>query len=122
MSTTRLVVIGASAGGVSALLALSASLPRRIPAPVLIVLHIGANPSVLPSLLSAHGNNPAVHAQDGERLKKGTLYVAPPERVPREPAIRVDMSSASPATRPHSQGRGSLLASRPMPVAISRRP
>jgi two-component system chemotaxis response regulator CheB len=76
----RLVVVGASAGGVAALLALSAGLPRGFPAPVLIVLHIGANQSVLPALLSAHGNNRAVHAEEGERLQDGTLYVAPPDQ------------------------------------------
>jgi two-component system chemotaxis response regulator CheB len=76
----RLVVLGASAGGVTALLSLCARLPRGFPAPVLIVLHIGANPSVLPSLLAAHGNNPSVHAEDGQPLEDGILYVAPPDQ------------------------------------------
>jgi two-component system chemotaxis response regulator CheB len=79
VSPSRLVVVGASAGGVAALLELSASLPHNLPAPVLVVLHIGANPSVLPSLLSAHGHNRAVHAQEGQRLEDGVLYVAPPD-------------------------------------------
>ena len=79
MKPRRLVVLGASAGGVTALLSLCASLPRSFPAPVLIVLHIGANPSVLPSLLAAHGNNPSVHAEDGQPLEDGMLYVAPPD-------------------------------------------
>jgi two-component system chemotaxis response regulator CheB len=74
------VVVGASAGGVAALLRLSATLPKGFPAPVLIVLHIGANTSVLPSLLAAHGNNPAVHGEDGQRLENGMLYVAPPDQ------------------------------------------
>ena len=47
------VVIGASSGGVAALLELAAALPPRFPAPLLIVLHIAANPSVLPELLRA---------------------------------------------------------------------
>ena len=79
MKPRRLVVLGASAGGVTALLSLCASLPRGFPAPVLIVLHIGANPSVLPSLLAAHGNNLSVHGEDGQTLEDGTLYVAPPD-------------------------------------------
>ncbi|MEO7709547.1 MAG: chemotaxis protein CheB, partial [Caldimonas sp.] len=79
MKPRRLVVLGASAGGVTALLSLCAGLPRGFPAPVLIVLHIGANPSVLPSLLAAHGNNPSVHAEDGQPLEDGVLYVAPPD-------------------------------------------
>jgi two-component system chemotaxis response regulator CheB len=80
MKRRSLVVIGASAGGVAALLALCAGLPAGFRAPVLIVLHIGANTSVLPTLLAAHGNNPAVHAEDGQRLQSGTLYVAPPDQ------------------------------------------
>ena len=73
------VVIGASAGGVSALLELASALPPRFPAPVLVVLHIGANPSVLPELLRSRGPNHAMHAQDGDRLVPGTIHVAPPD-------------------------------------------
>ena len=62
------VTVGASAGGVAALLTLCTALPPDLPAPILVVLHIGANPSVLPMLLSTHGNNRAVHARDGQLL------------------------------------------------------
>jgi two-component system chemotaxis response regulator CheB len=98
----RLVVIGGSAGGVSALLALSAGLPRGFRAPVLIVLHIGANQSVLPSLLSAHGNNPAVHAKDGQTLQDGILYVAPPDQhmLVDDGRIRLSHGSKEHHTRP----------------------
>ncbi|HSV78308.1 MAG TPA: chemotaxis protein CheB [Ramlibacter sp.] len=47
-SYDRVVVIGASAGGVTALLEISEGLPREFPAPVCIVQHIGSNPSLLP--------------------------------------------------------------------------
>jgi two-component system chemotaxis response regulator CheB len=75
----NIVVIGASSGGVSALQRLAADLPPSFPAVVLIVLHIGANRSLLPKLLAAAGPNPAVHAQDGEKLRLGQLTVAPPD-------------------------------------------
>ena len=102
MNPRRLVVIGGSAGGVSALLALSAGLPRGFRAPVLIVLHIGANQSVLPSLLSAHGNNPAVHAKDGQTLQDGILYVAPPDQhmLVDDGRIRLSHGSKEHHTRP----------------------
>jgi two-component system, chemotaxis family, protein-glutamate methylesterase/glutaminase len=74
-----IVVIGASAGGVSALRGLAAALPEKFPAAVLIVLHVGASDSILPQLLAAAGPNTAAHAHDGEALRYGHLMVAPPD-------------------------------------------
>ena len=97
-----LVVIGASAGGVSALLDLCGALPAQMPAAVLIVLHIGTNPSVLPTLLSARGLNRAVHAEDGQAIESGTLYVAPPDHhmLVKDGAIRLSRSAKEHHTRP----------------------
>jgi two-component system chemotaxis response regulator CheB len=78
-SYDRLVVIGASAGGVTALLQITEALPRFFAAPVCIVQHIGGNPSLLPELLRFRGPNHAMHAEDGQRLTTGTLHVAPPD-------------------------------------------
>ncbi|HET8748175.1 MAG TPA: chemotaxis protein CheB [Ramlibacter sp.] len=74
-----LVVIGASAGGVQALLQLAEALPPGFPAPVCIVQHVGANPSLLPELLANRGPHPAVHARDRQLLTPGVLHVAPPD-------------------------------------------
>jgi two-component system, chemotaxis family, protein-glutamate methylesterase/glutaminase len=79
-SFDHVIVIGASAGGVHALIQISEMLPAPFPAPVCIVQHIGSNPSLLPDLLRFRGNNPAVHPEDGESLAAGTLYLAPPDR------------------------------------------
>jgi two-component system, chemotaxis family, protein-glutamate methylesterase/glutaminase len=79
-SFDHVIVIGASAGGVHALLQISEKLAPSFPAPVCIVQHIGSNPSLLPELLRYRGANPAVHPEDGQRLAAGTLYVAPPDR------------------------------------------
>lgn len=73
------VVIGASAGGVAALMALCKSLPADLPAMVFVVIHIGANESRLPELLGASGALPAVHATDGELPQYSRIYVAPPD-------------------------------------------
>lgn len=75
----HVVVIGASFGGVSALLDLMGALPPDFPAIVAVVLHTGPQHSILPELLSRRGPLPARHARDGEPPVPGTLYVAPPD-------------------------------------------
>jgi two-component system chemotaxis response regulator CheB len=73
------VVIGASAGGVAALLDLTAALPSNFPAVVAVVLHVGKQQSKLPELLTQRGRMPAVHAREGQVPLPGTIYVAPPD-------------------------------------------
>jgi two-component system chemotaxis response regulator CheB len=74
-----LVLIGASAGGVSALIRIAQALPPLFPAPICVVQHIGNHPSLLPDLLRFRGANHAMHAEDGQRLTTGTIHVAPPD-------------------------------------------
>ena len=77
----NVIVIGASAGGVEALRAVVATLPRDLPAVVLVVLHIPSDArSVLPAILSRAGPLPACHPESGEQLRRGVIYVAPPDR------------------------------------------
>jgi two-component system, chemotaxis family, protein-glutamate methylesterase/glutaminase len=73
------VFIGASAGGVYAMLDLVAELPGGFPAPVFFVQHIGTHRSQLASLLSERGPNRAVDAKEGEVPAAGTIYIAPPD-------------------------------------------
>lgn len=80
MNRPTVIVIGASAGGVSALKRLVAALPERLAASVLIVLHVGAHRSELPGVLGAAGPLPAKHAETGEKIMAGRIYVAPPDR------------------------------------------
>jgi two-component system, chemotaxis family, protein-glutamate methylesterase/glutaminase len=76
----RIVVVGASAGGVEALQRFVAALPAGLAVPVVVVLHISPNGvSVLPQILSRAGRLPARHPSDGERLEPGHVYVAPPD-------------------------------------------
>jgi two-component system chemotaxis response regulator CheB len=75
----RLIVAGASVGGVAALSTLAASLPASFPAPVLMVLHTGSHPSILPDLLAARSALPVRHPVDGETIASGHIYVAPPD-------------------------------------------
>jgi two-component system chemotaxis response regulator CheB len=73
------VVVGASQGGVQATRTLIAGLPPAFPAPVVVVLHVGANRSILPSLLNELGSLRASHARNGDRLTPGHVHVAPPD-------------------------------------------
>ncbi|MDB5868580.1 MAG: CheB methylesterase [Polaromonas sp.] len=73
------IVMGASAGGVNAILELALTLPRDFPAPILFVQHIGAHRSELARLVSASGPNPAVTALDGSAPRPGTIHIAPPD-------------------------------------------
>src|SRR5437016_1883762 len=81
MATRDTIVIGASAGGVQALLTLVPDLPSDLPAAVFIVLHIPTDvPSLLPGILSRDSRLPVAHAINGEEITKGKIYVAPPDQ------------------------------------------
>src|SRR5579884_3282385 len=75
-----IVVVGASAGGVEALQRFVRSLPADFGAPVAVVLHASPTArSYLPDILTRAGALAARHAEDGEQLEAGHIYVAPPD-------------------------------------------
>jgi two-component system chemotaxis response regulator CheB len=71
------ILVGASAGGIRAMLKIAGQLPANFPAPILFAQHVGAHPSVLPELLSYKGPNRAKFGEQGEVPEPGTIYVAP---------------------------------------------
>ena len=72
-------MIGGSAGSLGPLRELAAALRADLPGSVLVTMHMGEHSrSRLPWLLSRSGPLPAAHAQTGERLQPGRIYVAPP--------------------------------------------
>jgi two-component system chemotaxis response regulator CheB len=77
---TMLVAVGASTGGITALKQLLAQIPADFPAPILVVMHVGAYPSILPTLLAPSSRLPVRHAEDGAPLAAGTVLVAPGDR------------------------------------------
>jgi two-component system chemotaxis response regulator CheB len=79
VSLTRIVVIGASAGGFEAVRTVLGGLPDGFPAAVLVVIHTGPA-GILPVSLSRHTTLPVRVAGDGERLEAGQVYVPPPDR------------------------------------------
>ena len=115
----RFVAIGASAGGVEALLEMLPALPPTFALPVAVVLHLPEErESVLVELLARRCARPVLEAGDKVAATPGTFYIAPagyhlllepdlsfslscdaPERFSR-PSIDVLFSSAADAVGP----------------------
>lgn len=72
------VVIGASAGAVQALSQILPRLPADYPLPVLVVVHVPADPSGLTALFSAKCALPVREPEDKEPIAPATIYFAPP--------------------------------------------
>jgi two-component system chemotaxis response regulator CheB len=74
-----IMVLGASLGGVEALSHLVRDLPPGLPAALFVVCHFPEYSwSYLPQILSRQGPLLATHAQNGEPIRRGHIYVAPP--------------------------------------------
>ena len=75
-----IVVIGGSAGAISALRNLLALLPQPCPAAILVALHVAPGaPDVLPAILDCAGALPARPARDGAAIRHGFVTVGPPD-------------------------------------------
>ena len=81
MKPENIIVVGASAGGFEAIKILAAGLPKDLPAAVLIVWHMSPDVrGVLPQVLNRLDAMGAANGFDGEKIKAGRIYVAPPDR------------------------------------------
>lgn len=75
------IVIGASAGGVEALMELTRALPASLPAAVFIVLHVASKGlSILPQILARQSPLSVHHPVSGGRIEHGHIYVAPNDK------------------------------------------
>lgn len=75
----ELVVVASSAGGVQALGHLVGGLPAEFDLPVVVVQHVDPrHRSLLVEILGRRSALPVEHAEEGTRLQRGTIYVAPP--------------------------------------------
>jgi two-component system, chemotaxis family, protein-glutamate methylesterase/glutaminase len=81
MANRDIVAIGTSAGGVEALLFLVRHLPVDLPASILVTIHLSSqHRSALDEILSRAGPLKATFAAEGDVLRKGQIYIAPPSR------------------------------------------
>lgn len=71
------IVIGASAGGVEALVRLFSMFPADMPALIGCVLHRGAVPGQLAAVLGRRSSMPVVEPLSGEEARRGVIYLAP---------------------------------------------
>jgi two-component system chemotaxis response regulator CheB len=79
MAACNIIVIGASAGGLSAIRDLVGSLDHTLRAAVFVVRHFPPTAeSMLPALIGRCTELPIQHAEDGQPICLGRVYVAPP--------------------------------------------
>jgi len=81
MEEYKIIVIGASSGGVETLRQLFRGLKPGLRAAIFVVLHIPPDAkSYLPVILNKESPIPVTHARDGEKIAPGHAYIAPPDR------------------------------------------
>jgi two-component system chemotaxis response regulator CheB len=76
------VVVGASAGGFNSIIELLAQLNQKVDAAVFVVMHIGQI-STTGLLIQRFQNNTSFNcklAEDGEKIKRGHVYIAVPDK------------------------------------------
>jgi two-component system chemotaxis response regulator CheB len=77
----EVVAIAASAGGLFALRAVLGRLPEGFPAAVLVVQHLDPrHRSLMAQVLGRRTTLPVGEAADGDHLRPGTVFIAPPDR------------------------------------------
>jgi len=80
--TQRLIVVGASAGGMQALQKLVGQFPKDLPAAVFIVTHMSPDTTgeALVRALDEAGPLRCQHATDRQSFETGAIYIAPSDR------------------------------------------
>src|SRR5258708_6309390 len=75
----NIIVIGASAGGITALRKVIAGLPSGLDIAVLVMLHVSADSdcAVIASILQKHSKLQCHVGANGTVIRKGCLYLAP---------------------------------------------
>lgn len=78
MSRVQAIVIGCSAGGLTALESLLAALDPTLPQPIIVCCHTGsATVDMLCELLAQHARVPVMEARERGAIIGGAIYVAP---------------------------------------------
>lgn len=79
MNGNKVILIGASAGGLKALTQVLTYLPKHYPFPILVVQHVLDNSSsCLAELLNEQTALQVQEAEDKQKISKGYVHIAPP--------------------------------------------
>jgi two-component system, chemotaxis family, protein-glutamate methylesterase/glutaminase len=74
----RAIAIGGSTGAIAILKQVLGDLPAELPAPVLVVVHVGARGrDLLAEILNEHCSLSVITARDEKKVEPGCVYVAP---------------------------------------------
>ena len=77
----RLVVVGASAGGIEALSVVVSELPTTFAAPIVVAQHLHPDhPSALVEIIARRTDLRVLEIRDAMPLEPGTVYIVPPDR------------------------------------------
>ena len=77
----EIVALAASAGGLNALSEVLSALPASFPASIVVVQHLDPrHRSLMAKILSGRTSLAVKEAEEGDLLRPGTVYVAPPDR------------------------------------------
>jgi two-component system, chemotaxis family, protein-glutamate methylesterase/glutaminase len=75
-----IVVIGASAGGVQPILDLAKGLPPDLPASLFVAIHTSPDSyGFLPQLMGNATRLKCKYAEEGDQIRRGTIFIAPPD-------------------------------------------
>ena len=74
------IVVGGSAGSLDTLRAIAYQFPADFSGTLFVVAHIGQSRSTLPDLLRKAGSLTSSHPREEEPIRRGHVYVAPPDR------------------------------------------
>ena len=121
-SPTRVIGIGASAGGIDGLLRVLAPLPADFPHAVCVVLHLPATGySVLAPILDRRCSVVVAAARQGEWVRPGHVYVAPPDRhlTVRRHALVLSRTAQENGVRPAADPLLRSLAESYGPAAVA---
>lgn len=91
-TVNKLIAIGASAGGVEALLKVCRSLPGNLNAAICVTIHQSpTGPALLAQLLGRQSLLPVEYAADNSKIENGRIYLAPPDKHLRIRADRLHL-------------------------------